>query len=393
MEAFTQENVPLTALRETTDPLRQAPKRATVEAMADDLLNRGQLSPLLATREADGTFVVVDGRARLRALLKLQADGHTINPVPVLAGDRRSVRTTCADANLGRPLTAAEQALNIRALDDAAAPQMLGVSVLADGRPAGQQHQPGLNALVGYRYGLSAESARKAIYRARIPAEVLHEVLGTERDRREALTRAGREAVRAYDAGEDAAAAARAALRDSAGTKTDAKPRWERLAEALNAEDVATVRAIGEDFGGQLTRDAHAALLEGLRKAGAGHDAAPADDQKTGARDHLEADRQTAAAPAASPDAVTQASAAAADNCGGGSHADGGPRGGLVDAQRAARVRRKLIAAKSELGSWTKVQELTGIPRATLSNVKAGRTPAADVADRVEATLPPSDPA
>jgi hypothetical protein len=52
-----------------------------------------------------------------------------------------------------------------------------------------------------------------------------------------------------------------------------------------------------------------------------------------------------------------------------------------------------LIAAKSELGSWTKVQAVTGIPRATLSNVKAGRTPAADVADRVEATLPPSDPA
>jgi hypothetical protein len=52
-----------------------------------------------------------------------------------------------------------------------------------------------------------------------------------------------------------------------------------------------------------------------------------------------------------------------------------------------------LNAAKSELGSWSKVQELTGIPRATLSNVKGGRTPAADVADRVEATLPPRDPA
>ena len=403
IDDLTHRSVPLSKLRETETPLRHEPSAAAVEAMAEDLKTRGQKAALLVTPDpdTDGNYVVIDGRVRLRAMQALAAEGYELNEldaVQIRTGDERRVRLVAADGNLGRKLSAAEQALNIRAIDQETDPKHLRVCLLRDGRRAGAQHQPGLNAVVKHRYGLSQASATKAIYRARVPLTVLYEVLGAEWDQAERLTQAGKAAVKARENGDDPVTTARAELKASSrlGPRGDAgsKPFANKLNKATREE----VRAIGARLCDELDAETYADLLQGLQ-------APEAETREAAAVANEDEQTVVQSAPAQTKDAKTDDKSVTStgphtgrnqpaghpSKRGDGAHSDGGPKGGTVKSEsRAHRIKQRIRTAKEYHGSLKAVADKTGVGHATLSSLLNGRKPAVSTADKLERTLPTS---
>jgi len=366
--------------------------------MAEDLKTNGQQTALLVTPDTDGTYVVIDGRVRLRAMQALAAQGYELDAVQIRTGDETRVRLTAADGNLGRNLSAAEQALNVRAMDQETDPKHLGVCLLRDNRRAGAQHQPGLNAEVKHRFGLSQESATKAIYRARVPLPILYEVLGTEWDRAERLTQAGKAAVKARENGADPVAAARAKLNAGSRSARRDGPGVKGFAKTLNNATREDVRAIAARLYDELDAQTYAHLLQDLQAQAPGTDKAAAavneNDQTVVQSDPVEAsDTETAKDLGSSTGAPTgrHQKAGQASKRGGGAHNDGGPKGGTVRNEgRADEIKQRIRTAKECHGGLAPVAEKTGVGRATLSSILHDRKPAKHTADKVERTLPPA---
>ena len=398
IDDLTHTSVPLNKLRETKTPLRQEPTAEKIEAVAEDLKTRGQQTALLVTPDADGTYVVIDGRVRMRAMQALEKQGYELAAIQIRSGDETRVLLTAADGNLGRKLSAAEQALNIRAIDQETDPKELGVCLLRDGRGAGAQHQPGLNAVVKDRFGLSQESATKATYRARVPLTVLYEVLGTEQDRAERLTQAGRAAVKARENGADPAAAARAKLNAGSRSARRDDPGVKGFAKTLNNATREDVRAIAARLYEELDTQTYADLLQDLQERARETDKAAAaaneNDQTVVQSDPVQpTNTKTDTERGTSTGAPSGRNQPAGhpSKRGGGAHNDGGPKGGTVEnKQRVDRIQKRIRTAKQYHGGLAPVAEKTGVAQATLSSLLNGRYPAAHTADKVERTLPPA---